>query len=239
MHSMDVEVVVLLLGFAAIIKECLLLIGYVSGGKSFPKPLTKEDEKKYIALMEKGDEDARGKLIEHNLRLVAHIAKKYANNPRVDSDDLISIGTIGLIKGVSSFDSSKNTGLASYTSRCVENEILMFLRSNKKTNSEMSLEDSVGKDGEGNAIKLIDVLGVDDDSIVDKIQQDIHITALGKAIETKLTQREKLVLKMRFGLNNSDPMTQSDIAGLLGISRSYVSRIEKNAVVKLSKFIKQ
>lgn len=236
---MSVEVVCLLLGFAALIKECLVLIGYVSGGKSFPKPLPKEEEKKYIALMEQGDEEARSKLIEHNLRLVAHIAKKYVNNAKVDSDDLISIGTIGLIKGVSTFDSSKNTGLASYTSRCVENEILMFLRSNKKTNNEVSLDDPIGKDREGNSIKLMDVLGVDDDSIVDKIQRDIHIKDLSELIEKKLTDREKMVLKMRFGLNNSNNMTQNEIAKVLGISRSYVSRIEKNAVAKLSKFLKQ
>lgn len=229
----------MLLGFAAIIKECLLLIGYVSGGKTFPKPLSKDEEKYYIEQMEKGDEDARSKLIEHNLRLVAHIAKKYSNSKRVDSDDLISIGTIGLIKGVSSFDSKKSTSLASYTSRCVENEILMFLRANKKINNEVSLEDPIGKDKEGNSIKLIDVLGCDDESIVDKIQQDIHIRELERLIEEKLTDREKIVLQMRFGLKNTNQFTQNDIAKKLGISRSYVSRIEKNAVEKLSKYIKK
>ncbi len=229
----------MLLGFAAVIKECLLLIGYVSGGKSFPRPLTKDEEKHYIELMEQGDEDARTKLIEHNLRLVAHIAKKYVNSTKVDNDDLISIGTIGLIKGVSSFDSKKSTGIASYISRCVENEILMFLRANKKTNNEVSLDDPIGKDKEGNSIKLIDVLGTDDDSIIDKIQTDLHIKKLGEVIESKLTDREKLVLKMRFGLGNTKNMTQNEIAKELGISRSYVSRIEKNAVEKLSKFIKK
>lgn len=229
----------MLLGFAAIIKECLLLIGYVSGGKSFPRPLSKEEEKHYIELMEQGDEEARTKLIEHNLRLVAHIAKKYVNSSRVDSDDLISIGTIGLIKGVSSFDSKKSTSLASYTSRCVENEILMFLRSNKKINNEVSLEDPIGKDKEGNSIKLIDVLGSDEDNVVDRIQQDIHVKELGELISSKLTDREKLVLKMRFGLGNTNQFTQNEIAKKLGISRSYVSRIEKNAVEKLSKFIRK
>lgn len=229
----------MLLGFAAVIKECLLLIGYVSGGKSFPRPLTKDEEKHYIELMEQGDEDARTKLIEHNLRLVAHIAKKYVNSTKVDNDDLISIGTIGLIKGVSSFDSKKSTGIASYISRCVENEILMFLRANKKTNNEVSLDDPIGKDKEGNSIKLIDVLGTDDDSIIDKIQTDLHIKKLGEVIESRLTDREKLVLKMRFGLGNTKNMTQNEIAKELGISRSYVSRIEKNAVEKLSKFIKK
>lgn len=229
----------MLLGFAAIIKECLLLIGYVSGGKSFPRPLSKEEEKHYIELMEQGDEEARTKLIEHNLRLVAHIAKKYVNSSRVDSDDLISIGTIGLIKGVSSFDSKKSTSLASYTSRCVENEILMFLRSNKKINNEVSLEDPIGKDKEGNSIKLIDVLGSDEDNVIDRIQQDIHVKELGELISSKLTDREKLVLKMRFGLGNTNQFTQNEIAKKLGISRSYVSRIEKNAVEKLSKFIRK
>ena len=227
----------MIFGFAELIKNCLLLMGYISGGKSFPKPLSKDEEKKYIELMAKGDENARQKLIEHNLRLVAHIAKKYAATPRVDTDDLISIGTIGLIKGVSSFKSEKGTGLASYVSRCVENEILMYLRANKKTNNEVSLEDPIGKDKEGNSIKLIDVLGTDDESVIDKIQQDIYIKKLNTLIEEKLTEREKQVLKMRFAIGTDKKLTQKEIAARLGISRAYVSRIEKNAVEKLGSYI--
>lgn len=213
-----------------IVDKLLFLFGYITTGKSFPNPLSKEEETECVIKMGEGDEEAKNKLIEHNLRLVAHISKKYAGTCKIDTDDLISIGTIGLIKGVSSYDLSKKTSVASYVSRCIENEILMTLRKNKRTRNEVYLEDSVGTDKEGNSICLADMIGGSDEDVAERIEMDMMIKYLNSILDEKLSDREKQILKMRFGLNNSKNMTQNEIAKILGISRSYVSRIEKTAV---------
>jgi len=199
---------------------------------SFPKPLTEKEEKYYIAKYEEGDQDAKDILIEHNLRLVAHVAKKYASNAQT-MDDFISIGTIGLMKAVNTYRSSKSTKLATYAARCIENEILMSIRASKKNQSEVSLSLPVGTDKDGNEINLIDLLGTDPDTIVDDLHLKIQIQHMLKAIENTLTEREKQVLIHRYGILGKWPKTQREVAALLGISRSYVSRIEKRALEKL------
>lgn len=217
----------------------ILLTGYISGNNTFPKPLDEKEEEKYLELLKDGDKKAKGILIERNLRLVAHIVKKYSF-PNKDIDELISIGTVGLIKAIDSFDASKGTRLATYASRCIENEILMLFRNNKKQNSETSLQDTIGVDKEGNEICLIDVLSSDKDSVLDKVEVNLQIKALYSKMNTVLTDRESEILKMRYGLIDGRCRTQREIAGDLGISRSYVSRIEKKALKKLKKelFIK-
>lgn len=209
-------------------------LGYVSGTNSFPQPLTPEEEQKYIEAYREGSEDARNILIERNLRLVAHIVKKYSSFSS-DSDDLISIGTIGLIKAISTFDQSKGTRLATYAARCIENEILMQIRSTKKIQSEVSLHDPIGIDREGNEITLIDVIGNETESVIDEVELKIQVKRLYNKMKSVLKKREKTVLELRYGLLNGTGKTQREIAGMLGISRSYVSRIEKKAIRKLSK----
>ncbi len=213
-----------------------LLLSYVSGN-SFPKPLSAEEERHYIKLYRQGDESAKDVLIEHNLRLVAHIAKKYTNSIP-DSEDIISIGTIGLIKGISSFDPSKGTRLATYAARCVDNEILMLMRSQKKLQGDVSLNESVGCDKEGNQIMLIDVMKSNDSDIFDEINSGIQIKKLYDNIKNELDQRERRVIVLRYGLIDGVCKTQREIAKMLKISRSYVSRIEKRAIEKLGKGIK-
>ena len=212
----------------------ILLTGYISGNNTFPKPLDEKEEEKYLELLKEGDKRAKSILIERNLRLVAHIVKKYSF-PNKDIDELISIGTVGLIKAIDSFDASKGTRLATYASRCIENEILMLFRNNKKHNSETSLQDPIGVDKEGNEICLIDVLSSDKDSVLDKVEVNLQIKALYTKMSTVLTDRESEILKMRYGLIDGRCRTQREIAGDLGISRSYVSRIEKKALKKLKK----
>lgn len=200
--------------------------------KTFLTPLTPSEEKYYIQKYTEGDLQAKHILIERNLRLVAHVAKKYQNlddNP----EDLISIGTIGLIKAVITFDSDKGNRLAAYASRCIENEILMYLRSRKKTSKEVSLYEPIGTDREGNEIQLYDIIESNEPDISDRIQLKEDILNLYKKVEDKLSHREKLILKMRYGLYNGEKYTQREIAAQLGISRSYVSRIEKSAIEKL------
>ena len=211
--------------------------GYVSNTNSFPQPLSAEEEQKYIEAYKNGSEDARNTLIERNLRLVAHIVKKYSTFSS-DSDDLISIGTIGLIKAISTFDLSKGTRLATYAARCIENEILMQIRSAKKIQSEVSLHDPIGIDREGNEITLIDVIGNETDSVLDEVELKIQVKRLYNKMRVVLKNREKTVLELRYGLLNGTSKTQREIAGMLGISRSYVSRIEKKAIKKLSKELK-
>lgn len=211
--------------------------GYVSNTNSFPQPLTAEEEQKYIEAYKNGSEEARNTLIERNLRLVAHIVKKYSTFSS-DSDDLISIGTIGLIKAISTFDLSKGTRLATYAARCIENEILMQIRSAKKMQSEVSLHDPIGVDREGNEITLIDVIGNETDSVLDEVELKIQVKRLYNKMRAVLKNREKTVLELRYGLLNGTSKTQREIAGMLGISRSYVSRIEKKAIKKLSKELK-
>lgn len=204
----------------------IFLTGYISGNNTFPQPLDEKEEAKYLELLKSGDKNAKGVLIERNLRLVAHIVKKY-QIPNKDIDELISIGTVGLIKAIDSFDASKGTRLATYASRCIENEILMLFRSNKKQKGETFLHDPIGVDKEGNEISLIDVLSSDKDSVVEKVESNIQIRALYAKINTALSEREGEIIRMRYGLVDGKCKTQREIASLLGISRSYVSRIEK------------
>lgn len=203
----------------------------------FLDPLSKEEEEKYINLLEQKDKDARNKLIEHNLRLVAHIVKKF-DQGSADQDDLISIGTIGLIKGVDSYNKDKNIKLTTYVAKCIENEILMFYRSSKKYQNTVSLNDSIGYDKDGNKITLIDVLKDDRKSLDDEVYLRENIALVSKYL-SKLNKREKEIIVKRYGLNNKKELTQKDIAKELKISRSYVSRIEKRAISKILKdFIK-
>ena len=212
----------------------IFLTGYISGNNTFPQPLDEKEEAKYLELLKSGDKNAKGVLIERNLRLVAHIVKKY-QIPNKDIDELISIGTVGLIKAIDSFDASKGTRLATYASRCIENEILMLFRSNKKQKGETFLHNPIGVDKEGNEISLIDVLSSDKDSVVEKVESNIQIRALYAKINTALSEREGEIIRMRYGLVDGKCKTQREIASLLGISESYVSRIEKKALKKLKK----
>ena len=221
----------------SILEGILLLVSYIKNSKVFPDPLSPEEEQNYLHKMNQGNKEARNKLIEHNLRLVAHIVKKY-NSAATDNEDLISIGTIGLIKGINTFDNNKNTKLATYAARCIENEILMHLRSTKKLKQEMLLEESIGSDKEGNEINLMDIISVDDVNVEKEVEQSINIEKLYKKMN-KLPSREKKVLKLRYGLNCSKELTQREVASILGISRSYVSRIEKKAINDLSDLFKK
>ena len=198
---------------------------------SFPEPLTEKEEAYYLEKFKNGDEDARNILIERNLRLVAHIVKKYSSAG--ENDDLISVGTIGLIKGISSFNTDKKTKLATYIARCIENEILMALRHDKKFANQVSLNDPIGFDGDGNEVSLMDVLQSDNEDICEKIDRENTIERLYKKIKTSLQKRECEIIKMRYGLCGHEPLTQREVAKVLGISRSYVSRIEKKALLKL------
>lgn len=212
----------------------MFLAGYINGNNTFPLPLDEKDEEMYLKRLKEGDKKAKGILIERNLRLVAHIVKKYSF-PSKDVDELISIGTVGLIKAIDSFDYSKGTRLATYASRCIENEILMLFRNNKKQKSEVYLQDPIGVDKEGNEICLIDVLSSDKDSVMEKVESNLQIKSLYKKMNEILTKREYNILIMRYGLEDGKCMTQREIAGVLKISRSYVSRIEKKALKKLQK----
>lgn len=199
---------------------------------SFPKPLTEKEEKFYIKQYEQGDLQARHILIEHNLRLVAHVAKKYATQPQM-LEEYISIGTIGLIKAVNTYRSGRKVKLATYAARCIENEILMSIRASRKFTSEVSLNIPIGTDKDGNEINLNDILGTDPNEIVDSIHEKIRIQHMLLAIRNTLSPREQKVLIHRYGLFRTHPKTQRETAALLGISRSYVSRIEKKALEKL------
>lgn len=204
---------------------------------SFPKPLSAKEEEHYISLYESGDEKAKDVLIERNLRLVAHIAKKYTGTG-YPTDDLISIGTIGLIKAVSTYNSKKAVRLATYAARCIENEILMGIRSSKKNKAEVSLSVPIGTDKDGNEISFNDILGTDPDAVLDDISLKIQVAKLLKAIDTVLTPREKKVVVYRYGVSGYEAKTQREVAAILGISRSYVSRIEKKALLKLKDELK-
>ena len=206
--------------------------------KSFEKPLTPEEEVKYLTkFKEEKDEYAKEVVIERNMRLVAHIAKKY-NNSSEEQDDLISIGTIGLIKAIETFNIEKGTRLATYASKCIENEILMSIRTNKKNKVQVSLQDPIGMDKEGNEISLIDVLGTDIDYILDQVELKVQISKLYEQLDKILTNREKEIVLLRYGLTTCGYKTQREIAEKLKISRSYVSRIEKRALKKLRKELK-
>ena len=202
--------------------------------QSFPKPLTAKEEKECLAKCRSGDEEARNLLIEKNLRLVAYIARKYHVGDK-DMDDLISIGTIGLIKGIDTFDETKNIRLATYAARCIDNELLMMLRAEKKTAKDVYLYDTIGSDKEGNEINLIDVIEHYDEDVVERVTTEGHIARLTEFMEQVLSKREREILCMRYGLDGQKEKTQREIAAMYQISRSYVSRIEKKALQKLRK----
>lgn len=224
------------LNFISIIKNMLFFTGSY-GNNVFPEPLSCEDEEKYINLMLNGDENARSILIEHNLRLVAHIVKKF-DSKNIDTDDLISIGTIGLIKGIDTYKKNPQVKITTYAARCIQNEILMFYRSNRKNNLTISLNDSIGYDKEGNEINLEDLIEDKKEDILDTIAINENINLLKEYLKV-LNNREKEIIIKRYGLNNEKDLTQKEIADKLKISRSYVSRIEKRALTKiLREFIK-
>ena len=204
---------------------------------SFPSPLTEKEEQYYVEKLEEQDQEAKSILIEHNLRLVAHIAKKYTS-PNACQDDLISIGTIGLIKAVNTYSGKKSTRLATYAARCIENEILMSIRASKRIKQEISLSLPIGVDKDGNEISFNDILGTDTDEIIDSIDCKIQATKLHSAIKNILTPREQTVIVMRYGLDGKGERPQREIAKTLDISRSYVSRIEKKALEKLKEHLK-
>ncbi len=218
----------------------IFLTGYVTGNSTFPKPLNEKEEKIYLERLKDGDVEAKRVLVERNLRLVAHIVKKYSSNYQnsKEMDDLISIGTIGLIKAIDSFDTNKGIRLATYAAKCIDNEILMFFRNNKKTKGEVFLQDPIGVDKEGNEICLIDILSSDSDSVLEAVENSLQVKELYKKMSDVLSTREKEIIQMRYGLLDGDIKTQREIAGILGISRSYVSRIEKKALKKLNKEFK-
>ncbi len=206
-------------------------IYFVGSTDKLPEPLTKEEEIKYVELRMEGDEFAKAKLIEHNLRLVVFLAKKYENTG-VDLEDLVSIGTIGLIKGVNTYKLDKNIKLATYASRCIDNEILMFLRKNKRRKTEISFEDSLSYDSEGNELHLEDILGTESDVVTRPLEEEIEKKILYQELK-KLNDRDKKIMIMRYGLYNNKEMTQKEVAETLGISQSYISRIEKKVIGKL------
>ena len=225
-------------GFLAFLGSGLFVLGYISNNNLFPESLSAEEEKMYVEKMREGDQDAKNILIEHNLRLVAHVCKKY-NNTNIDQDDLISIGSIGLIKGINSYNPEKSIKLSTYISKCIDNEILMYLRSNKKTNSEVYLEDPIGKDKDDNTVRLGEVLENNDKPIEEEVDLKMKISKLYEKIKKVLKNRERTIIELRFGLNGKEPKTQKEIAKNLGISRSYVSRIETKAIGKLAREIKE
>lgn len=204
----------------------------------FPEPLTSEEEKIYLQQLKNGDDDARNILIERNLRLVAHVVKKYSNT-KVEQDDLISIGTIGLIKGIKSFNIEKGSKLSTYVSRCIDNEILMYLRSTKKLNAEVYLNEPIGKDKDDNVVTLQEVLENNERNIEDEVDLKMKVKKLYKKMGEVLKEREKMIIELRFGLDGHKPKTQHEIADMMGISRSYVSRIETKAIGKLGKELKE
>lgn len=224
-------------GFIEFLKSAVYVVGYIQGGSLFPEPLSSEEEKICLEQMAKGDDEARNILIERNLRLVAHVAKKYSTS-KVDQEDLISIGTIGLIKGINSFSIEKGSRLSTYVSRCIDNEILMHLRATKKLGAEVYLNEPIGKDKDDNVVTLQEVLENDERSIEDEVDLKMKIKILYEKMKSILKEREKNILELRFGLNGHKPKTQNEIAKSMGISRSYVSRIETKAISKLSKEIK-
>ena len=219
--------------FSSILNNLLFLILHVSGSGTFPKPLSAKKEREYLELLQNGDQEAKNKLIEHNLRLVAHVIKKYYASTS-DQDDLVSIGTIGLMKAVNSYDLEKNIKLATYASRCIENEILMFLRKNNKIRAEVSIDEPINTDSEGNDLSLADMLGTDNDSMFKMIEDSDKKKILIGAIQ-KLNDREKLIMQMRYGFGGLDELTQKEVADKLGISQSYISRIEKKVINGLKK----
>jgi len=211
-----------------LMQQCLFFLGYITGKSQFPKQLPRQEEEKLIQAMAGGDARAREKLITHNLRLVSHIARKYLV-PGYGQDDLISIGVIGLIKAVNSYKSGSGTALGTYAARCIENEILMTLRASRKRRSDVSLSDPIGTDGEGNDIAFQDILGTDPDALEEEVIRRVTLERVHGVLHA-LPARERMVLELRYGLTDGVVHPQHEIARMLGISRSYVSRVEKRAV---------
>ena len=224
-------------GIFELIRDLFFFAAQISGRSSFPTPLGAEEERRCIRLMSQGDAESRQRLIEHNLRLVAHIAKKYQHAGH-EQEDLISIGAIGLIKAITTFKPERDTQLATYAARCIENEILMTIRATKKYKNDVSLTEPIGVDREGNEISLIDKLGTDPDSVPDEVSKSLDLTRVLRQIHTRLSKRERLVVELRYGLLDGKPYPQREIAEKLGISRSYVSRIEKRAINMLNDELK-
>lgn len=221
-----------MLGFLSYISQYIFLfILHIAHGESFPKPLKKSEEQHYLELAAKGNINARNILVEHNLRLVAHIIKKYYQNYG-GQDDLVSIGTIGLIKAINTFDLNKNIKLSSYASRCIENEILMFFRNNRKSSQDVSLNDTIDTDKDGNPLTLMDIMASDMD-VAEDVDTKLHLEVLNAYINEVLTPREKEVIIKRYGIGGGKVQTQRELAKKLNISRSYISRIEKKALEKL------
>jgi RNA polymerase sporulation-specific sigma factor len=214
-----------------ILGKIVFFTGAIVSKNSFPKPLSKEDEEKYLELVEKGDKYARDTLIKHNMRLVAHIAKKYTG--AAETDDLLSVGSIGLIKAIDTFRSGHGTTLATYTARCIENEILMLIRANKKHKNTLSLSDPVGVDKEGNELTLMDLLFEKEDCVFEQVERSVKREKLLEQIKKILSEREFTILCLRYALKGGVPLPQREVANVLKISRSYISRIEKHAVEKL------
>ena len=219
-----------------LLMNSLFLMLRISPGDSFPRPLSREKEREYLQRWQQGDLEARNLLVEHNLRLVAHIVKKYYSAD--DADDLISIGTIGLIKGVNTYRADKNVRLATYASRCIENEILMYFRSQRKSAGELSLSDALDVDGEGNGLFVMDVLAQEDD-MAERIGSRELCRSLRALIDSSLDKREAQIIRLRYGLDGREPMTQWETARECGISRSYVSRLEKRALEKLRRALEE
>lgn len=227
-----------LFGFLGFIKSAILVVGYIQSSNLFPEPLTQAEETLYLKQLKEGNEEARNILIERNLRLVAHVAKKYSTS-NVDTDDLISIGSIGLIKGINSFNVDKGSKLSTYISRCIDNEILMYLRSTKKLQNEVYLNDTIGEDKDSNVVTLQEVLVADEKTIDEQVDLKLQIKKLYSKISSILKDRERTIINLRFGLDGNKPKTQNEVAQEMGISRSYVSRIETKAIGKLAKEIRE
>ena len=224
--------------FIELLQQTLLFVSSYITQNAFPQPLSEEEEAFYLQKMQEGDEEAKNMLIKHNLRLVAHIAKKF-DSVAEDTDDLISIGTIGLIKGINTFNITKGAKLATYSARCVENEILMHLRAQKKRKCEVSINDPIGTDKEGNEISLLDILGTEANYVLDEVELKVQVGKLYEQLNKILTPREREIVQLRYGLTPYGYKTQREIAQKLDISRSYVSRIEKKALKKLEKELVQ
>ncbi len=216
-----------------VLSNLLLLALHIENSNIFPPPLSNNEEKKYLELMKNGDKNAKDKLIKHNLRLVAHIIKKYYSNES-ENEELISVGTVGLIKAINTFDNTKGVRLATYASRCIENEILMYFRNQKKTSLDISLDEPIETDSQGNPLTLIDIISMDD-TIVDDLSAKNNIKLLIKFIEEIKDNREKNLIIMRYGLDGNEPKTQNEIAEIYGISRSYVSRLETKIIKQIRK----
>lgn len=222
--------------FMTFLSKIMFFTGFVNNATGFPKPLTREEEKEYIKLFKEGDEKAKERLIAHNLRLVAHIVKKYSNAG--EADDLISVGSIGLIKAINTYKPDKGTQLSTYAARCIENEILMLLRVNKKHNGVYSLEEKLGHDNDGNEITLMDTLGSDDDELRDQIESKVLNDDLVIKMKKILPPRQFKIICLRYGVKGTPALTQREVAKILNISRSYISRLENKALSTIKKYLK-